>query len=214
VPQTSTCLEALFADLRSVERSARARLIEGCAEDDARIERYFQRALSMIRGNAVAALAAAGTGLEGDLAWSLRRETFERMAMGFAHLVSANIDLRARARFKMYVHELCEVETSIAAAIAALRVVPAKRLLPKMFAIQHMAVDDLHYPEPPEHVAEVEAWVQEVHALVRDDIRRRIEAALVRVLAQGTERLGVVKTRIDLALCTARIGAKTSVGGS
>jgi len=212
MPETSSRLETLFANLRSVERDARARLAAGCAEDDARIERYFERPLGIARDNAVAALAAMGCALESDLARNLRRESFERIAMGFARLVSANVDLRARARFRLYTQELADAEIAIAEAIAALRVVHAKRLLPRMFAIQRIAVDDLHYPDPPENSAEIDDWVEELHALVRSAVRRCVKASLARVLVHGSDRLGIVKTRINLALRTPPVRAQSRVG--
>ncbi|HTX57455.1 MAG TPA: hypothetical protein VMD47_10200 [Candidatus Acidoferrales bacterium] len=200
--QTSMRLEALFADLRSIERDARARLVVGCAEDDARIERYFEKPLQILKNNAADALAAMGSGLERDLARNLRRETFDRIGMGFARLVSANVDLRARARFRLYAQELADAEIAIVQAIAAMRVVRAKRMLPRMFAIQRVSVDDLRFPEPPESASEIGDWVKELHGLVREAVRRRVDAALLRVLAHGSDRLGIVKSRIDLALRT------------
>jgi hypothetical protein len=212
MPEASSRLETLFANLRSVERDANARLVAGCAEDDARIERYFEGPLGLARDNAVAAFAAMGCALESDLARSLRRESFERIAMGFARLVSANVDLRARARFRLYAQELAGAEIAITEAIAALRVVRAKRLLPRMFAIQRVAVDDLHYPDPPEAASEIDNWVEELHVLVRSALQRGVKASLASVLVHGSNRLGIVSTRISLALRTPPVRAQSRVG--
>ncbi|HUA07970.1 MAG TPA: hypothetical protein VMA98_01775 [Candidatus Acidoferrales bacterium] len=112
------------------------------------------------------------------------------------------MDLRARARFRMYTQELLDAEIAIAEAIAAMRVVRAKRLLPRMFPIHRVALGDLRYPEPPQLASDVRDWVEELHCLVREEVRRSVESSLLRVLAQGTDRLGIVKTRIELALRT------------
>jgi len=212
MPQASVRLEVLFANLRSVEREARVRLIAGCAKDDACIERHFERPLRVAKSNAVAALAAMGSGLESDLARSLRRETFDRIAMGFARLVAANVDLRARARFRLYTQEIAECEVSIAEAIAALHVVPAKRLLPRMFAIHRVLVDDIRYLDPPERASDIDAWIEQLHEVVLEEMRRCVETSLLRVLAQGSARLGIVKTRIDLALCAPPVRSQIRVG--
>ena len=78
--QTLHHLEELFANLRTVEQSARARLIAGCAEDDARLEQFFAHPLDVVEREAIAALAGEGTDLARDLRTNLRREAFDRIA--------------------------------------------------------------------------------------------------------------------------------------
>lgn len=198
--QTLHHLEELFANLRTVEQSARARLIAGCAEDDARLEQFFAHPLDVVEREAIAALAGEGTGLARDLRTNLRREAFDRIALGFGRSVCANVGLRARARFKIYTRELADAEIAIAEAIAVMRVVRAKRLLPKMFAIHRITIEDLRIPLAPEDVSEVDDWVEQLHRLVRDEVRCTVAASRDRVLAHGSERLGIIKTRISLAM--------------
>ncbi|MGB6984919.1 MAG: hypothetical protein WBD74_02960 [Candidatus Aquilonibacter sp.] len=179
-------LEALFIDLRSIERAARVRLLAGCAEDEARIEEFFERPLCKAKTDATLALA--------------RQDGFDRIALTFARAVWANVNLRLRARFKIYTSELADAEIAIALAIAATRTARAKRHLPRMFALQRVRIDEAPAPDAPRHASEIATWVEELHGLVRDEVRRSVTISLGRVLAQGTNRLGVVKTRIDLAL--------------
>ena len=200
MPYTPHRLEELFADLRNVERGARERLIAGCAEDDARLEQFFAHPLTVVEREAVAALAGEGTNLERDLANNLRRDVFDRIGLGFGRLVCANVGLRARARFKIYARELAGAEMAIVEAIAVMRVVRARRILPKMFAIQRVTIEDIRIPSAPEHASEVRAWVAELHRLVRDEVRCSVAVSRDRVLAHGSERLGIVKTRIALAI--------------
>ncbi|MGA8841327.1 MAG: hypothetical protein WBG27_00370 [Candidatus Aquilonibacter sp.] len=200
MPHTPHRLEELFTNLRRVEKAARARLIAGCAEDDARLEEFFVHPLRVVEREAIAALAGQGTGLERDLATNLGRDVFDRIGLGFGRFVCANIGLRARARFKIYAREITDAEIAIIEAIAVMRVLRAKRRLPKMFAIQRVTIEDLRIPAGPEHASEVRAWVDELHRLVRDEVRRTLAASRDRVLAHGSERMGIVKTRIDLAL--------------
>ena len=181
----SSHLEALFADLREVERAARARLLAGCAEDEARIDEFFERPLRRMRADAALAFA--------------HHDGFDRVALRFSRAVWANVGLRLRARFKIYASELAGAETAIASAIAAIRTTRAKRHLPKMFAIQRVTIDAVHAPAAPQHAAEIGDWVDELHQAVRVEVRRSVAVSLGRVLAQGANRLGVVKTRIDLA---------------
>jgi len=193
-------LEELFARLRSVEKAARARLIAGCAEDDERLEQFFANPLRVVEREALAALDGQSTNLERDLATNLRRDIFDRIGLGFGRLVCANVGLRARARFKIYAREIADAEIAIAEAIAVMRVVRAKRLLPKMFAIQRVWIEDLRVPPGPEHASEVCAWVGELHRLVRDEVRCTVALSRDHVLAHGSERMGIVKTRIALAM--------------
>lgn len=180
-------LETLFAALRRVEREARLRLIAGCADDAARIERFLERPLSAARREARAA--------------NLRRDALEHIAVRCAEAVRSNVQLRARARFKIYTSELAESETRIADAIRATHLVAAKRLLPRMFAIGRINIAGMRLPEPPEHQSEIDDWIKELRRAIRDEIGACMQAALDRVLANGLDRLGVIKTRIGLALC-------------
>ena len=186
--QPSEHLETLFANLRRTERCARARLLTGCATDDDRLEQFFEHPLRLLEYDAVAMLDSMGG-----------RDAFDRLGLAFARVVCANIGLRARARLKTYAKELADAEIAIAQAIAAMRIVRAKRLLPKMFAIRRLAIDDLRVPEPPERASEVRDWVDELHGLVRIEVQRRIEEGRSSVLAHGTARLGIIKTRMALA---------------
>ncbi|HTU69978.1 MAG TPA: hypothetical protein VMF11_06620 [Candidatus Baltobacteraceae bacterium] len=183
----SVRFEALFAALRSVEAEARVRLVAGCADDAARMERFLARPLGAARREAHVA--------------NLGRETFERIAMRCARTACSNVQLRARARFKIYTSELAESETRIADAIRATHLVAAKRLLPRMFTIGRFDVAGMRIPEPPAHRSEVDDWIEELRGAVRDEIGAGLQAALDRVLAHGLDRLGIVKTRIGLALC-------------
>jgi len=192
-------LEELFARLRSVEKAARARLVAGCAEDDERLEEFFVHPLRVLEREALAALDGQGTNLERELATNLRRDAFDRIGLGFGRLVCANIGLRARARFKLYARELADAEIAVVEAIAVMRVVRARHLLPKMFAIQRVSIEDLRVPPGPEHASEVCAWVDALHRLVRDEVRRILAVSRDYVLAHGCERMGIVKARIALA---------------
>lgn len=199
MPTTPARLETLFAELRSAERTARARLTAGCAEDGAAIDRFLERPIRTAEREAVDALAAIGCALEAELAKNLRRETFDRIGLTCAEAVLANVALRARARFRIYTSEIAEAELQIENAIAAFRRRSARRYIPPMFPIQRLHLDSLRLPEPPEHASEVGEWVDGLRASIRDEIRCCVDAALRRVLASGNERMGVVKTRIDLA---------------
>ncbi|HTX03578.1 MAG TPA: hypothetical protein VMD07_07840 [Candidatus Acidoferrales bacterium] len=195
-----------------MEKVARARLIAGCADDDARLEQFFAHPLDVVEREAIAALAGEGASLERDLANNLRQDAFDRIGLGFGRLVCANVGLRARARFKIYTREIADAEIAIAEAIAVMRVQRAKRLLPKMFAIQRVTIEDLRIPAAPQQASEVPDWVDELHRLVRDEVRCSVAVSRDRVLAHGSERLGIVKTRIELAIfprvrLRARVGA-------
>lgn len=194
-------LEALFSALRGVERTARARLIAGCADDTAKIERFFERPLSAARRDAHEAMAGMGSIPNADLAVSLRREAFERIGATCAERVCANVGLRARARFRMYANALADAEARIADAIAAAHLVPAKRLLPRMFAVGRVYIDGFRIPDPPERQSEIDDWIEELRSQLQSEIWRRAQIALDRVLMSGFNRLGIIKTRIDLALC-------------
>ena len=200
MPQLSERLDVLFANLRSVEHAARSRLIAGCAEDEGRLQQFFRHPLTVLERDASATMCAMGAALESDLAKNLRRDAFDRIGLGFARLVCANVGLRARARFKIYTRELADAELAIIEGIAAIRVARAKRLLPKMFAIQRFTVEDLRIPAPPRSDSEIREWVDELHRLVLDEVRTTVAVSRDRVLAHGSERLGIVKSRITLAL--------------
>ena len=193
-------MEALFAALRDVERSARARLIAGCAEDNARIERFLERPVAVARREAHDAMAGIGAIPDTDLAANLRREAFERIGITFAETVCSNVGLRARARFKMYANDLAGAEVIIAQALAETHLVPAKRLLPRMFAIGRLDIDEMRIPDPPRLPSEIDDWVEALRTGIRFEIQELVIAARDRVLTHGFDRLGIVKTRIDLAL--------------
>ncbi len=203
----SSQIQSLFATLRGVERTARARLIAGCADDVAKLERFFERPLAVARRDAHDALAGIGPIPDADLAANLRRETFERIGVTSAETVCANVGLRARARFKMYADELAKAEAPITDAIVATHLVAAKRPLPRMFSVGRIDIDGLRAPDPPERPSEIDGWVVDLHACIRDEISTGVKAALDRVLARGFNRLAVIKTRIDLALCKREIGS-------
>jgi hypothetical protein len=195
-------MEALFAALRGAEHMARAELIAGCEDDAAKIERFFERPLRAARREAYDALAGMGAISNVDLAVHLRREAFERLGTNCAEMVCANVGLRARARFRMYANALAEAEVRIADAIAATHLVPAKRPLPRMFAIGRIDLDDFRIPDPPARSSEVDDWIEQLGIAIRDEIDAHMKVALDRVLTHGFDRLGIIKTRIDLALCS------------
>jgi hypothetical protein len=165
-------------------------LIAGCADDVAKIDRFFERPLAVARRDAHDAIAA-----------NLLRESLERIGATCADKVRANVGLRARARFRTYTNELAEAEAPILDAIAANRLVTAKRLLPRMFTVGRIAIDGLRAPDPPELLSEIDDWVEELYACIRNEVSASVNAALDRVLAHGFDRLAIVKMRIELALC-------------
>ena len=193
-------MDALFTSLRDAERTARTRLLAGCEDDARRIDRYFERPLHNARAEAIALLAGMGAALEPELSGSLRHEGFEEIGRRCAERVFANVDLRLRARMRIYTGALAEIEMQIASAIASVQRVPSKHPLPRMFSTPRLAIDDLALPNAPAEVAEVPAWIKRLRARIAAELRERIDEALERVLVRGKERLGIVKTRIDLAL--------------
>ncbi len=181
--------QALFAALRSAERRARTRLIAGCADDAAKIDRFFERPLAAARRDARDALAA-----------NLRCDAFERISTTCAQKVRANAGLRARARFRMYTNELAQAEAPIADAIAATGRVAAKRLLPRMFSVGRIEIGEPRTPHPPERQSDIDGWIKELRACICDEISAGAKVARERVLSHGFDRLAIVKARVELAL--------------
>ena len=179
---------AVFAALRAAERTARAALIAGCEDDIATIGRFFERPLSDARRDAHDALAL-----------NLGRDTFERIGAACADKVRANVGLRARARFRMYTTQLARAEVQISQAIAARSLVAAKRPLPRMFTVGRIEIEWLRSPDPPERFTDVDGWVEELYACLRDEVGASVRAALDRVLSRGFQRLAIIKARLDLA---------------
>ena len=191
-------VEALFARLRTAEWTARAQLVSGCADDVAKIERLLERPLERAREEAHNFAASFGAMLDDELGRSLRNDAFLSIGMTCAQAVFANADLRAHARFRIYAGALRTGEADIAARIAATRLVPPKRPLPRMFAIAHLDFDERVLPGAPESDSEISDWIVRLRTSICDELMARIDVALSRVLACGLERLAAVKTRLDL----------------
>lgn len=166
--------ENLFDDLRRAEQAARAELLAGCAQDAARIEDFFTRTLDVVRCEALAAF---------------ERKSLDRIGSNFVQLVSANVGLRLRARFRIYVNALAHAEVAIAANVT----------LPRMFPVRGPAFGEVRVPSAPATANGIEYWTRQLQHAVVDALRDGIDGSLARVLSQGTHRLCVVKARIDLA---------------
>ncbi len=207
-------LETLFDHLRRTERVERAELLAGYMQDVARIERFLEHPLAIAQREAEAALASMGTGLESELARSLLRESFDHIANEFARLVCASVGLRMRARFRIYANALAEAEVAIAECIVAISRVPTRHPIPKMFAIHRLEIDDLHVPAPPEDTSGLKVWTRALHDAILEKLRKSVEESLRYVLTQGSDRLGVVKTRINLALTSPRHDALDREGAT
>ncbi|MDE2482049.1 MAG: hypothetical protein KGN02_07655 [bacterium] len=141
-----------------------------------------------------------GSMLEPELAKNLRREAFHRIGVTCVKAVLANIALRLRARFRIYAREIAGAETRIESVLASMRLPSARHYIPRMFPIQRLHLEPGNIPEPPDCASDVGDWLKALHASARDQIERCLDAAVARVLSSGTDRMGVVKTRIDLAL--------------
>jgi len=194
-------MEALFAQLRIAERTARERLIAGCSDDDAKIDRFLDRPIAAAAVAAHEAMAAMGNVADPDLAKNLRREAFERIAEACVEAVISNAALRARARFRIYASEIATVEADIADFISASHLVPAKRILPRMFSVGRIESDEIRVPEPPLGDAEIDEWGRRLRVTARNELKARLKTARERTLRHGYDRLGIIRTRIDLALC-------------
>ncbi len=192
-------VETLFARLRTAEWTARAQLVAGCADDAANIERFLSRPLDRARREALEFAGGFGSILDADLARSLWREAFERIASTCAQSVFANADLRIRARFREYTNLLGIAEAGIASDLVALHPIRTKHPLPRMFAIVHLEFDDGALPAPPENNSDIAVWTETLHVSVRRELVARIDVALDRVLTSGSQRMGIIKTRLDLA---------------
>jgi len=196
-----TRMDGLFEQLRYAERSARARLLAGHADDVTKIERYFIHPMKVAERSACDALTGIGTVDDADLAAALRQEAFERIASACAESIFANVSLRLRARFRMYVDEIAQAEVRIADAISAAHLVRAKRILPRMFAVGRIDADALAIPRAPDDEASIEDWLELLSRAIHDELAAASKRALEKLLDQGYTRLGIIKTRIDLALC-------------
>lgn len=188
---------SLFPTLCIAERSARARLITGCEQDLKNASRFLERPLANARLEATyvfhALTAAAHEAAD-------RRAMFARIASQCADVASDNIGLRARARFRMYSDALAAVESDIAIALRGASHRSSKRILPRMFAMQKVVLKLTAAPTPPLYASGIPVWVARLESVITQAIVNTVEAALARTTQLGLERLGIVKSRIDLAL--------------
>lgn len=197
----SQSIDILLIQLRATELRARDRLIAGCTEDMAVCGRLFDRPMKAARQEAFDALAALGDCADPELYRAISRETFDRIGSSCAEKVCSNAALRARARFRIYVEEIAQVEDLIENALAAYNQA-TKRFFPRMFAIGALATDGFSIPSVSgQHQSEVSDWLLVLRAEIELELKRRVTVARDAVLVQGRKRLGIIRARVALALC-------------
>lgn len=193
-------LDHLISRLRNAEKIARKRLECGCAEDMANLDNYLDRPLRAAEKDASAILCEAARESRSEVADDADREGFRRIGIRCARLACANLDMRARARFRIYTASFVAIEADIANALVTDRT--SRRLFPRMFVIPHLAVGGNRLPEGPRSPSRVCVWSQQLRIDIRIELAAQMRDALSVVLGHGFERLAAVNARINLAFHT------------